>query len=119
MKNYLKKVDWLKVGYYSLLLISIFFISFNTVNSSILNNLGKTGRHLLGHFSFMLVLFALSALIIIFDLLRNLSWKFLEKLGLGYIAYLIIAYFLLVTRNLNNEKFKLWDLVKNDFWQKI
>lgn len=117
MKNYLKKVDWLKVGYYSLLLISIFFINFNTVNSSILNNLGKTGRHLLGHFSFMLVLFALSALIIIFDLLRNLSWKFLEKLGLGYIAYLIIAYFLLVTRNLNNEKFKLWDLVKNDFWQ--
>lgn len=117
MKNYLKKVDWLKVGYYSLLLISIFFINFNTVNSSILNNLGKTGRHLLGHFSFMLVLFALSTLIIIFDLLRNLSWKFLEKLGLGYIAYLIIAYFLLVTRNLNNEKFKLWDLVKNDFWQ--
>ncbi|MFM1670400.1 LTA synthase family protein [Streptococcus mutans] len=117
MKNYLKKVDWLKLGYFSLLLISIFFINFFTVNNSILSYFGKIGKAFIGQLGFTLVLFAIACLIIIFDLLRNLSWKFLGELGLGYLVYLIIAYFLLITRNLNNGKFKLWALEKNDFWQ--
>ena len=105
------------MGYGSLLLLSIFGINFLTLNNSILNNLGQTGKNFLNHLSFIIVVFALSLAFLAFDLVRNISWKFVGKLSLGYAIYLIVAYFLLVTRNLNNEKFKLWDLKENHFWQ--
>lgn len=117
MKNNLKNINWAKIGYSSLLLLSIFGINFLTLNNSILSDLGQAGKNILSHLGFMPFIFVISLAIIAFDLVRNISWKFVGKLSLGYIIYLIVAYFLLITRNLNNEKFKLWDLDGNGFWQ--
>lgn len=117
MKNDLKNINWLKLGYGSLLLLSIFGINFLTLNNSILSDLGQAGKNILSHLGFMPFIFVISLAIIAFDLVRNISWKFVGKLSLGYVIYLIVAYFLLITRNLNNEKFKLWDFAGNDFWQ--
>ncbi|MGT2924006.1 LTA synthase family protein [Streptococcus caviae] len=117
MKNNLKNINWVKLGYGSLLLLSIFGINFLTLNNSILNNLGQSGKSFLNHLSFMPIVFVVSLAVIAFDLVRNISWKFVGKLSLGYVIYLIVAYFLLITRNLNNEKFELWDLEGNGFWQ--
>lgn len=117
MKNNLKNINWVKIGYSSLLLLSIFGINFLTLNNSILSDLGQAGKNILSHLGFMPFIFVISLAIIAFDLVRNISWKFVGKLSLGYIIYLIVAYFLLITRNLNNEKFKLWDLDGNGFWQ--
>ncbi|EJN93687.1 LTA synthase family protein [Streptococcus ratti] len=117
MKNNLKNINWVKIGYSSLLLLSIFGINFLTLNNSILSDLGQAGKNILSHLGFMPFIFVISLAIIAFDLVRNISWKFVGKLSLGYIIYLIVAYFLLITRNLNNEKFKLWDLEGNGFWQ--
>ncbi|MER0122319.1 LTA synthase family protein [Streptococcus sp. ZJ93] len=41
----------------------------------------------------------------------------LLKLVLGYITYIIISYFILTTRNLNNGQFDVWDFSTNHLWE--
>ncbi|EHJ52443.1 LTA synthase family protein [Streptococcus macacae] len=73
------------------------------------------------HFRFIagicLIAYILSALGLSVYLSKVLNKIFFVKLLVGYSIYVIISYFLTVTRELNNESFKPWDLSKNDFFQ--
>ncbi|WP_019803734.1 LTA synthase family protein [Streptococcus mutans] len=64
-----------------------------------------------------LVIYVLSILGLSFYLSKNLKKTFFIELLLGYGLYIVISYFLAVTRELNNESFKIWDLAKNHFFQ--
>ncbi|MBP2622483.1 LTA synthase family protein [Streptococcus oricebi] len=44
-------------------------------------------------------------------------WKFLIKLLLMYIAYCCVAYFIDMTLNINNNKYKLWNFSKAGIFQ--
>ncbi|MGT2907648.1 LTA synthase family protein [Streptococcus dentiloxodontae] len=70
---------------------------------------------IIGGISLVVYLFSIIGLAIYLS--RNLNKSFISKLLLGYIFYIIVSYFLNVTRNLNNESFKLLDLAKNHFFQ--
>lgn len=117
MKNYLKNIDWLKFAYPILLLIFTFFINFYTVNQAILANVINLTKTFQNQLIVSLVLFILSIIGVSFYLIEHLNWKFLLKLLIGYVLYLLVAYFLIITRNLNNTKFKIWSLSHNGFWQ--
>lgn len=117
MKNYLKNIDWLKFAYPILLLIFTFFINFYTVNQAILANVINLTKTFQNQLIVSLVLFVLSIIGVSFYLIEHLNWKFLFKLLIGYVLYLLVAYFLIITRNLNNTKFKIWSLSHNGFWQ--
>lgn len=118
MKKFLKSFDWVNLLRIVLLIIFLFYINFYLVNSYVLK--GATSDLSLGFQSslhFSLIAYILSIVGISFYLVKDLSKTFFIKLVSGYFIYQIVSYFILVTRNLNNEKFKVWDLIKNHFFQ--
>ena len=118
MKKFLKSFDWVNLLRIVLLIIFLFYINFYLVNSYVLK--GATSDLSLGFQSslhFSLIAYILSIVGISFYLVKDLSKTFFIKLVSGYYIYQIVSYFILVTRNLNNEKFKVWDLIKNHFFQ--
>ena len=118
MKKFLKSFDWVNLLRIVLLIIFLFYINFYLVNSYVLK--GAISDLSLGFQSclhFSLIAYILSIVGISFYLVKDLSKTFFIKLVSGYFIYQIVSYFILVTRNLNNEKFKVWDLIKNHFFQ--
>ena len=118
MKKFLKSFDWVNLLRIVLLIIFLFYINFYLVNSYVFK--GAISDLSLGFQSslhFSLIAYILSIVGISFYLVKDLSKTFFIKLVSGYFIYQIVSYFILVTRNLNNEKFKVWDLIKNHFFQ--
>lgn len=118
MKKFLKSFDWVNLLRIVLLIIFLFYINFYLVNAYVLK--GATSDLSLEFQSslhFSLIAYILSIVGISFYLVKDLSKTFFIKLVSGYFIYQIVSYFILVTRNLNNEKFKVWDLIKNHFFQ--
>lgn len=118
IKNFFKTFDWINFLRIVLSIIFLFYINFYLVNSYVLK--GATSDLSLGFQSslhFSLIAYILSIVGISFYLVKDLSKTFFIKLVSGYFIYQIVSYFILVTRNLNNEKFKVWDLIKNHFFQ--
>ncbi|MGT2948083.1 LTA synthase family protein [Streptococcus devriesei] len=117
MKNDLKNINWSKIINFIILIILTFFINFYTVNQSIWEGIKDLNKIFQGHESVATTFFILSVLGISFYLIGHLSWKFILKLFSGYFLYLLISYFLIITRNLNNRNFEVWNIVENNFWQ--
>ncbi|MFC3932721.1 LTA synthase family protein [Streptococcus dentapri] len=69
-------------------------------------------------FGWISLIFYILALLVLSVYLSQTSKKRVTiKILLGYLTYMVVSYFLTVTRELNNESFKLWDLEKNHFFQ--
>lgn len=73
-----------------------------------------------GIFKFRLLLqigSVFSGLLLSLYLSYDIGKHWLSKLGVSYIIYWLISYALLITRNLNNGKFELFDFSKNKFFE--
>jgi hypothetical protein len=118
IKKFFKAVDWINFLRLVLSVIFLFYINFYLVNTYIL---GKEANKLSDLFqtslTFEFIAYLLSIIGISFYIVKDFNKSFLIKITSGYLIYQVISYFILVTRNLNNEDFKTWDFTKNHFFQ--
>ncbi|UOC10496.1 LTA synthase family protein [Streptococcus equinus] len=118
MKKILKNFDWVNFLRIILSIIFLFYINFYLIDSYVLKErINQLSEPFQENLNFGFIAYLLSIIGISFYLVKNLSKAFFIKLVSGYFIYQIVSYFILVTRNLNNEKFKVWDLTNNHFFQ--
>ena len=118
MKKIFKTFDWVNFLRIILSIIFLFYINFYLIDSYVLKErINQLSEPFQQSLNFGFIAYLLSVIGISFYLVKDLSKAFFIKLVSGYFIYQIVSYFILVTRNLNNEKFKVWDLAKNHFFQ--
>ena len=118
MQSFIKKIDIITIINKTLFALFMFFINFFLVNYSILDKIVNNGSKIAENIRILsFVLYIISVLAVSLYTSRILSRKFLLKLGIGYGIYAVTSYAIVVTRNLNNEGFKLFDLINNNFIQ--
>ncbi|KPJ22040.1 LTA synthase family protein [Streptococcus phocae] len=110
----IKNANWPKCLQPILAVILFAYINFYLLIVPILKqsiaNHNVVGIQTLFNFSGITFGLALTSITVILTQFINVS--FLKKLGLGYLTYLLVSYFILVTRYLNDDKFKVWDFSK-------
>lgn len=114
----IKRFDWINILRSTLLVIFVFYANFYPLNSFLLK-MDKTGfAHSLQTLSgFEVGMYLVSIAGLALYLAKYLSVSFIKRIGTSYLLYLVVSYFLLVTRNINNEKFKLWQFSKYHFFE--
>lgn len=118
IKKTFLEINWLSVLHYIVLFIFLFYTNLALVNASLLKN---SGWRLTESFVTLNVLYIVAYTVSVLGLAVYLSngirRSFLINLVKGYLVYLVVSYFLVVTRNLNNDQFIWWKLFSNGFFQ--
>ena len=116
--DYVKEIDWWKWLHFSIITIFFFYINLYNINRGILGDYASKVTSKFQSFDiYLLIVYILSIIVIAFYTAKMLNRRFLLKLFISYLVYLVYAYFIVYTRNLNNYSFKLWDLAGNHFFQ--
>ncbi len=119
MKISFRDINWPRYLHSLVIFLLFLYINFFLINPQILN--GEKAHTLLKAFqnfqTFGNMLYGMAIVILALYMSRSIKIKSLLKYFIAYPVYLVVSYFLLVTRNLNNGQFKLWDLGKNGFFQ--
>ncbi|EHI69656.1 LTA synthase family protein [Streptococcus ictaluri] len=115
-KNFftINNLNWL---HHLLLAVFIYYINFYTVNNALLSKSVKALSVYQNFLTISFSFFILSLFGIAYYISRHLNWEFFVKVIIISVIYQFLSYFLLLTQNLNNKKFELWNLSKNDFYQ--
>lgn len=108
--------DWNSI--LNIILVSLFslLISFYFIIQELLSKFSDRDQ-LLDIEILGLGFYIISIIGLAFYFYKRIDWKSCIKLGIGYFIYLVTSYFILVTRNLNNESFQPDRFDKNHFWQ--
>lgn len=118
VKAVFEEINWTKILHYLLLFTLFFYLNFSLLNFYFLKGQGDNlSDQFLILKTFCITAYVLSVLGIAVYLSSYFKRKFFIEIASGYVIYLFISYFLVVTRNLNNGDFKWWNLIKNDFLQ--
>lgn len=116
--DYVKEIDWWKWLHFSIITIFFLYINLYNINRGILGDYASKVTSKFQSFDiYLLIVYILSIMVIAFYTAKMLNRRFLLKLFISYLVYLVYAYFIVYTRNLNNYSFKLWDLAGNHFFQ--
>ncbi|PHV55630.1 hypothetical protein CS010_10110 [Streptococcus macedonicus] len=109
-------INWLKYLHKILLSTFAFYISLTIDGYSILAE-----NNILNSYSVVKYFFIISGILSIIGfsayLIIDLNYKTFFNLFFGFIAYLIVSYFLLITRNINNSDFNVWKHTDNHFFE--
>lgn len=119
MKKSFKTINWQRYLHSIVIFLLFLYINFSLVSPQILR--GENAHNIQKAFqnfqTFGNILYGLAIVVLALYMSRSIKIKSLLKYITAYLIYLVISYFLLVTRNLNNGNFKLWDLENNGFFQ--
>lgn len=116
VKNAFLEVNWPEILHKVLLAIVAFYMSLAIVGYNILiENKPSNDFILVKHF--FIISGILSLVFFSIYWIHYLTVRNALRVFSGYITYLLISYFLLVTRNINNGNFKPWDFGKNQFFE--
>lgn len=124
MKNkistlFLSKINWLKFLKITSLFLIAFFLNYYLLNKNILANQTESFGTILNATNLIsLVLYLFSVAGLSFYVSNYINKFFVLKILLSHLGYLVISYFLLVTRNLNNKEFDIFDFQQNVIYQK-
>lgn len=118
VKNAFLEVNWLKILHYILLFIFLFYINFSLINFSLLREqISNLPNQFVTLNIFNVIAYIISILGVAIYLSNYIKKRFFVELISGYVIYSLVSYFLVVTRNLNNDGFIWWHFFKNDFLQ--
>ena len=116
MKKIFKTFDWVNFLRIILSIIFLFYINFYLIDSYVLKErINQLSEPFQQSLNFGFIAYLLSVIGISFYLVKDLSKAFFIKLVSGYFIYQIVSYFILVTRNLNNENLKYGTWLKSFF----
>lgn len=119
MKKFLRDINWYRVLHITLICLFAFCINFFLVNQQILEakSASKLHKAFQGFELLTNSLYGISIVGLAVYVSKSLKKSLWIQYAIGYVIYLLVSYFLVVTRNLNNGGFKFWSLVKNQFFQ--
>lgn len=118
VKNAFLEVNWLKILHFILLFIFLFYINFSLINFSLLREqISNLPNQFVTLNIFNVIAYIISILGVAIYLSNYIKKRFFVELISGYVIYSLVSYFLVVTRNLNNDGFIWWHFFKNDFLQ--
>ncbi len=114
----LKKITWVRILQFVLLVTFSFYIAFYLFNQGMLKtryyDLVASFKDMKGftYFPYLVSLVGLA-----YFVSRNFRISFFSRLGLLYLVYLPVSYLVVASQNINNKKFKIWNFADNDFFQ--
>ena len=118
VKNAFLEINWLKILHSILLLTFLFYINFSLINFSLLREqISNLPNQFVTLNIFNVIAYIISILGVAIYLSNYIKKRFFVELISGYVIYSLVSYFLVVTRNLNNDGFIWWHFFKNDFLQ--
>lgn len=104
IKKTFLEINWLSVLHYIVLFIFLFYTNLALVNASLLKNSGwRLTESFVTLNVFNIVAYTVSVLGLAVYLSNGIRRSFFINLVKGYLVYLVVSYFLVVTRNLNND----------------
>lgn len=113
-KAIFSEIDWITWMHRLIIIIAaifineasqLFFTSFDGIKTTAIQSFA----------TFLNVIAFISVLVLSFYFSTSIKTKTVLKFLAGYVVYLVVSYFVIVTRNLNNNKFKFWSLEKMTF----
>ncbi|WP_420543316.1 LTA synthase family protein [Streptococcus equinus] len=116
VKGAFSEVNWTQKLHSFLLLIFAFYISLAIIGCRILFE-NKVSDDFITVRNFFVVSGILSLIGFSTYLIHYLKVENAYKVIWGYVSYTLVSYFLLVTHNINNHKFKIFDFGKNQFFE--
>ena len=114
VKNIFLRINYLGILHRLLLFIFAFYISLTIVGVNILNENNISGNFQVVKSAFI-ILESFSLVGFSTYLVHYLNKKNILKLIWSYFIYLVVSYFILITRNINNPDFRILNLRKNHF----
>ncbi|WP_228063753.1 LTA synthase family protein [Streptococcus sp. 19428wC2_LYSM12] len=116
IKQYLQEINWKQNVHILVLCAAVLSIVLYHITDRALEDVNLTSSVK----QFQEILFFLQGLGIIvlgIYLSRSLNKWFYFKFSVQVIIYLLVSYGVYITRQLNNEKFQMWNFSKNQFWE--
>ncbi|VTS21017.1 Glycerol phosphate lipoteichoic acid synthase [Streptococcus pseudoporcinus] len=113
----LKAMNWMPFLHTILLFITAFYINFYSLNKQVMMALPGVATPFRALLSFSTKAAFMSLIIIIVYITLIINLKFLKKVSLSYLIYIVTNYFIVITQNLNNKSFRPISLFKYDFFQ--
>ena len=106
VKVIFEEINWTKILHYLFLFTLFFYLNFSLINFYLLKGQGDNLSdqfHILK--TFCITAYILSVLGIAVYLSSYFKREFFIEIASGYVIYLFISYFLVITRNLKLENF--------------
>ena len=116
VKNIFLRINYLGILHRLLFFIFAFYISLTIVGFNILNENNISGNFQVVKSAFI-ILESFSLVGFSTYLVHYLNKKNILKLIWSYFIYLVVSYFILITRNINNPDFRILNLRKNHFFE--
>ncbi|VTS31570.1 Glycerol phosphate lipoteichoic acid synthase [Streptococcus porcinus] len=113
----LKAMNWMPFLHTILLFIAAFYINFYSLNKQVMMELPGVANPFRALLSFGTKAAFMSLLIFIVYVSLNINLKFLKKVSLSYLVYIVTNYFIIITQNLNNKDFRATSFLRYDFFQ--
>lgn len=116
IKQYLQGINWKRNAHVLVLFTAVVSIILYHITNRVSGDINLTSSF--QQFQKLLVfLYGLGIVILGGYLSRSLNRSFYIKFSVQAIIYLLVSYGIYITRQLNNEKFQMWDFSKNPFWE--
>lgn len=116
MMEQLKQIKIKSILHYIILFLVTYCLNYFFTNAQLLSGVTLNNEFQILQ-TILLILSFLSIVIFAFYISRDLNNLFLQKFRISFYIYILVSYFLLITRNLNNKEFKPYDLIGNQFFE--
>lgn len=118
MKRFIQQVDWVKIFHIFLFLSFLIFINYYLADFRILQGQLNSLWDIALYFNRKVaILFIISIIGLSIYTYRFVNYRMLLKISISFIIYSIISYFIIVSRNLNNGSFDVWNWEGNGGFQ--
>lgn len=116
IKQYLQEINWKQNVHVLVLFAAVLSIVLYQITDRVSGDINLTSSF--KQFKEILFfLYGLGVIVLGVYLSRSLNKWFYIKFSVQGVIYLLISYGIYITRQLNNEKFQMWNFSKNQFWE--
>lgn len=113
----LEKMNWRRIIHSTLIFVLAFYLDLYLINMQIMDDIPKIAEPFKEFISFSKFTAFISLIGIILYIIVSINQKFLKKILLAYITFILARYFIVITRNLNNKSFEISNFLKNNIFQ--
>ncbi|MFB0658360.1 LTA synthase family protein, partial [Streptococcus pyogenes] len=117
IKDTFLKTNWLNISHHIILLVFGFDFSFYSLAKELVSSTAQPVNYYTHLLNVSFVGYIISLIGLSYYLSRQVSRQLFLKTSFIVISYLIVSYWVQITQHLNDKRFDIWSLTKNQFYQ--
>ncbi|HEQ2062011.1 TPA: sulfatase-like hydrolase/transferase [Streptococcus pyogenes] len=117
IKDTFLKTNWLNISHHIILLVFGFYFSFYSLAKELVSSTAQPVNYYAHLLNVSFVGYIISLIGLSYYLSRQVSRQLFLKTSFIVISYLIVSYWVQITQHLNDKRFDIWSLTKNQFYQ--